>query len=130
MYYACCLHYPDVEYTSDLLGEPTYWICLAVKTYAATDVLDVEKEMAAGREVTMVPYYEMSDGTWQIEDGHSYKYRLEVSGRMNAAESDSTFIYLSNQESIPFDQAWKASGLSSNMDDYFDEADAKFVGMK
>ena len=24
------LHYPDVEYTSDLLGEPTYWICLAV----------------------------------------------------------------------------------------------------
>ena len=32
-----------------------------VKTYAATDVLDVEKEMAAGREVTMVPYYEMSD---------------------------------------------------------------------
>ena len=79
-----------------------------VKTYAATDVLDVEKEMAAGREVTMVPYYEMSDGTWQIEDGHSYKYRLEVSGRMNAAES----------------------GLSSNMADYFDEADAKFVGMK
>jgi len=49
---------------------------------------------------------------------------------MNAAESDSTFIYLSNQESIPFDQAWKASGLSSNMADYFDEADAKFVGMK
>ena len=51
-------------------------------------------------------------------------------GRTNAAESDSTFIYLSNQERIPFDQAWKASGLSSNMDDYFDEADAKFVGMK
>lgn len=24
------LHYPDVEYTSDLLGELTYWICLAV----------------------------------------------------------------------------------------------------
>ena len=69
----------------------------------------MSREMAAGREVTMVPYYEMSDGTWQIEDGHSYKYRLEVSGsRMNAAESDSTFIYLSNQESIPFDQAWKA----------------------
>jgi hypothetical protein len=22
------LHYPDVEYTSDLLGEPAYWICL------------------------------------------------------------------------------------------------------
>lgn len=24
------LHYPDVEYTADLLGEPAYWICLAV----------------------------------------------------------------------------------------------------
>ena len=24
------LHYPDVKYTSDLLGEPAYWICLAV----------------------------------------------------------------------------------------------------
>ena len=23
------LHYPDAEYTSDLLGEPAYWICLA-----------------------------------------------------------------------------------------------------
>lgn len=23
------LYYPDVEYTSDLLGEPAYWICLA-----------------------------------------------------------------------------------------------------
>lgn len=101
-----------------------------VKTYAATDAQDVEEELAAGREVTMITYYEMSDGTWQTEDGHSYQYRLEVSGRTNAAKNDSTFVYLSNQESIPFDQAWKASGLSSNMDDYFDEADAKFVGMK
>ena len=24
------LHYPDVKYTSDLLGEPAYWCCLAV----------------------------------------------------------------------------------------------------
>lgn len=23
------LHYPDVKYTADLLGEPAYWICLA-----------------------------------------------------------------------------------------------------
>ena len=31
---------------------------------------------------------------------------------------------------ITFEQAWKASGLSSNMDDYFKEEDAKFVAMK
>ena len=62
-----------------------------VKTYAATDVLDVEKEMAAGREVTMVPYYEMSDGTWQIEDGHSYKYRQDECGR------ERQYVYLFEQ---------------------------------
>ena len=31
---------------------------------------------------------------------------------------------------IAFEQAWKASGLSSNMDDYFKEEDAKFVAIK
>ena len=61
----------------------------------------------------------MSDGTWQC-DGHIYKYRLEISGRLSNAVKDSTYIYLSNIEDITFEQAWKASGLSSNMDDYFD----------
>ena len=49
---------------------------------------------------------------------------------MNNAAKDSTFVFLSNIEEITFDQAWKASGLSSNMDDYFDIEDAKFVAMK
>ena len=31
---------------------------------------------------------------------------------------------------ISFDQAWKAAGLSSNMDDYFDRKDAVLVAMK
>lgn len=49
---------------------------------------------------------------------------------MNNAAKDSTFIYLSNIEDISFDQAWKAAGLSSNMDDYFDEKDAVLVAIK
>lgn len=49
---------------------------------------------------------------------------------MNNAAKDSTFVFLSNIEEITFDQAWKASGFSSNMDDYFDVKDAKFVAMK
>ena len=49
---------------------------------------------------------------------------------MNNAEKDSTFIFLSNIENITFDQAWKAAGFSSNMEDYFDVEVAKFVGMK
>lgn len=71
-------------------------------------------------------YYEMSDGTWEC-DGHTYKYRLEVSGRMHNAAVDSTFVYLSNVETITFEQACNAAGLSSNTDDYFAVEDAVLV---
>ena len=74
-------------------------------------------------------YYEMSDGTWEC-DGHSYKYRLEISGTMPNAAVSSTFVYLSNLETITFQQAWKAAGLSSNTADYFAAEDAVLVEMK
>ena len=97
-----------------------------VKTYEVTD-----SELAFENDelVTMVKYYEMSDGTWKTDD-YTYQYRLEVTGRMNNADKDSTFVFLSNTKDITFEQAWKASGLSSLMDDYFKEEDAKFVAMK
>ena len=97
-----------------------------VKTYEVTD-----SELAFENDelVTMVKYYEMSDGTWKTDD-YTYQYILEVTGRMNNADKDSTFVFLSNIKDITFEQAWKASGLSSNMDDYFKEEDAKFVAMK
>ena len=72
-------------------------------------------------------YYEMDDGTW-VYQGKTYKYRLEITGRMNNAAKDSTFIYLSNIEDIPFDRAVMASGLSSNTADYFSPEEAVFVG--
>lgn len=71
-------------------------------------------------------YYEMSDGSWEC-DGHIYKFKLEISGRMPNAAVDSTFVYLSNQETISFDQAYKAAGVSSNLDDYFAVEDAVLV---
>lgn len=77
----------------------------------------------------MVTHYEMSDGTWKT-DNYTYQYRLEISGRMNGAAKDSTYVFLSNMEDITFEQAWKASGLSSDMDDYFDEEEAKLVAIK
>ena len=49
---------------------------------------------------------------------------------MNNTAKDSTFIYLSNIEDIPFERAVMASGLSSNMDDYFDPSEAVLVAMK
>ena len=96
-----------------------------VKTYPETDSQTMEDDS----EVTLVTYYKMSDGTWKTDD-YTYQYRLEITGRMGGAEKDSTFVYLSNQKEITFEQAWKACGLSSNMNDYFKEEDAKFVGFK
>ncbi len=73
-------------------------------------------------------YYEMSDGTWMCEE-YRYQYRLEISGRMHSAVKDSTFVYLSNLKEISFDRAWKASGLSSNTEDYFSPGEAVLVEM-
>ena len=80
-------------------------------------------------EGNMKTYYEMSDGTWQ-SDGYTYKYRLEISGRMPNAAKDTTYVYLSNIEDISFQKAMMASGLSSNMEDYFAIEEALLVELK
>ena len=100
-----------------------------VRTYEVTDPDLSEQYYDEDKPVTITKYYEMSDGTWQA-DGHSYKYRLEITGRMSNAVKDSTFVYLSNIPEISFEQAWKAAGLSSNLDDYFDPEEAVLVEMK
>lgn len=100
-----------------------------VKTFDITPPERVEECFENDELVTMVKYYEMSDGTWKT-DNYTYKHKLEISGKMDGAAKDSTFVFLSNTENITFDQAWKASGLSSNMDDYFNEEDAKLVAIK
>lgn len=97
-----------------------------VKTYKVTDS---DTAFEDDELVTMVKYYEMSDGTWKT-DNYAYQYRLEITGRMGGAEKDSTFVFLSNIENITFEQAWKAAGFSSNMDDYFKEEGAKLVALK
>lgn len=74
-------------------------------------------------------HYENLDGEW-VSEGYTYKYRLEITGRMNHAAKNTTFIVLSNTEDITFDQTWKASGLSSNMADYFDPTVSVIVGHK
>ena len=102
-----------------------------VKTYEVTDTEFVDENSENDEWVTMVKHYEMSDGTWKTDDDeHTYQYRLEITGRMPNVDKDSTFVFLSNIEDITFEQAWKASGFSSNMDDYFKREDARFVAMK
>lgn len=87
-------------------------------------------ELAAnGQEIVHCTYYEMSDGTWQA-DGRIYQQRLVVTGRLHNAVRDTTYTILSNVGDIPFERAWKASGLSSNMDDYFTAEEALFVAIQ
>ena len=76
----------------------------------------------------MKTYCEMTDGTWMCDE-LSYKYRLEINGRMPNAAVDSSFVYLSNIKEITFDQAYKAAGISSNSYDYFSPEKAVLVEM-
>ena len=71
----------------------------------------------------------MDDGTWLCEE-HTYKYCLEIEGRMPNAAKDSTFVYLSNIEEISFERAYMAAGLSSSTDDYFSPEEAVLVDMR
>lgn len=104
-------------------NEPTIKI-----TYEPTPENLIEEYRKTSKEVTHTTYYEMSDGTWKTDE-HPYKYRLEITGRMRNAVNDITYIILSNTEDITFDQAWKASGLSSNTEDYFKREEAVFVAV-
>lgn len=66
---------------------------------------------------------------WVVGD-NTYAYRLEITGRMPNAEKNTTYIVLSNSENITFDQAMRASGLSSNTNDYFRSELAVLVGYR
>lgn len=83
----------------------------------------VPKEPVYGNLQT---YYKNPDGTWHCS-GYNYKYRLEITGQMPNANAISTFVYLSNLESISFDRAWLAAGLSSYSGDYFTPEEATLV---
>ena len=98
-------------------------------TLSVAGCSDVPADSIKTIEGNIATYYEMSDDTWQV-DGHTYKYRHEITGRLHNAVVDSTYVYLSNLEEITFEQAWKASGLSSNTEDYFNAKDAIIVGQK
>ena len=71
-------------------------------------------------------YFRNTNGTWQV-DGRNYKYRLVITGRTPNATVDTTFVYLSNLETITFEQAYLAAGASSNSEDYFSAEEAVLV---
>ena len=99
------------------------------RTYEQTPLDEIESRTKDGKEVILIPYEELSDGSWRAQ-GIVYPFRLELTGRLPHAACDSTYVLLSQSEDISFEQAWKASGLSSNSEDYFDEEYAIFVAVQ
>lgn len=102
-----------------------------VEIYHATDEDKISSFIKKHKIYYHVTHYKTSDGKWQIKDlPHTYKYRLELTGRMHNAARDSTYIVLCNRNNITFDEAWKPSGFSSNLEDYFKAYEAYIVGQK
>lgn len=99
-----------------------------VKTYMESPTEEIHEYLDENKMFTKVKHYQLSDGSWKTDD-YSYKYKLEISGVMNNAACGTTYHILSNTDDITFDMAWKASGLSSNMEDYFNPEEAIIVGM-
>lgn len=100
-----------------------------INTFYPTDSNLIEEYVENSKEVTSIRYYELSDGTWKT-DQYAYKYKLTITGRLSNAIKDITYTILSNSKDITFEQAWKASGLSSNSNDYFKTEDAVIVATK
>ncbi len=100
-----------------------------LELYEVTPSEDIQAKYDNEEFVYQKLHYKATDGTWSCE-GYTYKYRLEITGRMNNAAKNTTYIVLSNSKDINFDQTWKASGLSSLMSDYFEPKDAVIVGHK
>ena len=98
-------------------------------TFVPTESNLIEEYMENSKEVISTEYYELSDGTWKSGE-YIYKYKLLITGRLNNAKKDITYTILSNIEDITFEQASKASGLSSNSNDYFEKKDVVFVATK
>ena len=65
-----------------------------------------------------------------IADGRTYESSNRISFLSPRKHKDSTFVYLSNIEEIPFGRAYMAAGLSSSTDDYFSPEEAVLVEMR
>ena len=63
------------------------------------------------------------------KSGYTYLYRLTINGRMPGAAVGSSFVYLSNNPSISFEQAYMAAGISSDLNEYFSPTEAVLVEM-
>lgn len=100
----------------------------AVGQNASAECAEAMSDASEAGEGPLVAYSENEDGTWSAK-GNTYKYRKVLTGRMPQAEKDTTFIVLSNVETVSFQNAMDDM-LSSNSSDHFDEEETIIVEMQ
>lgn len=110
--------YGPVENTIEILIDGNWWVFIENDEAIATN--------PTVREGKLKDYKENPDGTFEA-DGITYKYKLGISGNLPNASKSTYYVYLSNLEEITFEEAYKASGIGSNTNDYFDAKDAVLV---
>lgn len=55
------------------------------------------------KDGVVMTYYEMNDGTWKC-NGISYKFRLELSGKMPNAADESNYVVLTDNADLTFEE--------------------------
>lgn len=77
-----------------------------------------ESQLRSDNDSGILVPYSAQNGTWVTEDGREYRYQYTLTGRMNNAAMDTTFVVLSNQEKVTFEQCVQDI-FSSNMEEHF-----------
>lgn len=73
----------------------------------------------------MSMYTQSSDGYWS-ENNQKYKYKVELTGTLPNAKRESTYIVLTNNEHLTFEDVSKCF-YSSNSDDFLDPSETVIV---
>lgn len=97
--------------------------------YEVTPSEELEQKRENGEYIIYTEYSALNNGMWSVGD-YTYRYRLEITGKPNSAAKMVSYFVLSNTKDITFEQALKASGLSSDSNDYFSPDYAVIVGYK
>lgn len=97
-----------------------------VKTHKATTVEEIEGYVTNNQMVTIVTYYDMSDGTYMAEGSdYVYRYILEISKE----DGEHRFLVLSSREDITYEQALYNSLTYYKVEYAFKPEEAVLVGM-
>lgn len=111
----------DTEWTEQVFAE--------LETYGNQLVEMIQQSGIPYYAGLIVDYYQDQDGMW-VANGNKYYYRLVLGCPVDhntSAAYGSAYVVLSNDLNITYEEAFWASGISSNLADYFSADYAQIV---